>query len=81
MVCFDEHYIKLDCIVHHPVTGDPLKRFVVHHESGEALTRFVLPAGKELTRWEIQAAAKDALKEQARRVRRPVPLRLVGGAQ
>ncbi len=77
MVCFDEHFVKFDTLVHDPATGDPLKRFIVFHETGDEVARFVLPASGELTRWEIQYAAKDALKEFQRRRRAPARLRLV----
>lgn len=77
MVCFDEHFVKFDTVVSDPVTGDALKRFIVYHEEGEERARFVLPSTGELTRWEVQAAAKEALKEFQRRRRTPTRLRLV----
>jgi hypothetical protein len=77
MVCFDEHYVKFDTMVHDPATGDPLKRFIVYHEEGEEVARFVLPAAGEVTRWEIQYAAKDAVSAFRRRRRAPARLQLV----
>jgi hypothetical protein len=71
MVCFDEHYVKFDVVVADPVTGDPLQRFLVFHEDGREMARFVLPRTGSLTRWEIQAAAREALQEFRRRRRGP----------
>lgn len=76
LVCFDEYYVQFDSIVSDPVTGDPLKRFIVYHEEGEERARFVLRA-VELTRWEIQDAAKEALRVFQRRRARPARVRLV----
>lgn len=76
MVCFDEHFVKFDTVVNDPVTGDPLRRFVVFHEDGDERARFALHSFGELTRWEIQAAAKEALKEFERRRRAPARMRL-----
>ena len=77
MVCFDEHFVKFDTMVSDPVTGDSLKRFIVYHEEGEERARFVLASKADLTRWEIQAAAKESLKAFQRRRRAPARLRLV----
>jgi hypothetical protein len=77
MVCFDEHYVKFDTLVADPATGDSLKRFIVFHEEGKEIARFVLPNNGSLTRWEIQAAAKDAIKLARRRRRQPARLQLV----
>jgi hypothetical protein len=77
MVCFDEHYVKFDTMVVDPANGDPLQRFVVFHEDGREMARFVLPTGQNTTRWEIQWAAKEALREARRRRRTPNRLKLV----
>ena len=77
MVCFDEHYVKFDTVVNDPATGDALKRFIVFHESGDEVARFVLASNGDLTRWELQYAAKDALKVYVRRKRAPARLSLV----
>jgi len=77
MVCFDEHFVKFDTMVVDPANGDPLQRFLVFHEEGRELARFVLPAKGTLTRWEIQAAAKGALKAFRKRRRAPARLQLV----
>lgn len=76
MVCFDEHYVKFDTVVADPVTNDPLLRYIVYYEDGREMARFVLPK-REHTRWEIQAAAKEALQEFRRRRRAPARLKLV----
>ena len=77
MVCFDEHYVKFDTLVNDPANGDPLQRFIVFHEKGREMARFVLRATGDLTRWEIQSAAKEALKEARRRRSAPARLQLV----
>lgn len=77
MVCFDEHYVKPDSLVVDPVYGEPLQRYVVFHENGRELARFALPAKPGTTRWEIQSAARDALKHARRRRRLSLELQLV----
>jgi hypothetical protein len=79
VVCFEERYVveerdRVRC----PVTDASLRRFAVHHEDGERLARFVSPVGRELTRFEIVAAAREAERAQRRRERQPARLRLVG---
>jgi hypothetical protein len=72
MVCFDEHFVGFDSVVCDPATGEKLQRFVVFYESGEERARFVLPMkalGEMPTRWEIQAAAKEALRAFDRKAR------------
>ena len=76
MVCFDEHFVKFDAVVADLVNGDPLQRFIVFHEDGREMARFVLRQTGNLTRWEIQAAAKEALQEFRRRRRSPQRLHL-----
>jgi hypothetical protein len=77
MVCFDEHFVKFDTLVYDPATNEPLQRFVVFHEDGRELARFVLrPSQGGLTRWEIQSAAKDALRAARRRRHSPARLQL-----
>jgi hypothetical protein len=77
MVCFDEHFARLDGLVVDPASGEPLQRFVLFHEDGRELARFVLPAAQGLTRWEILSAARDALKDARRRHRAPARMQLV----
>ena len=77
LVCFDEHFVRFDRIVDDPVTGEPLRRFLVFHEEGEERSRFVLSPKGDLTRWEIQYAAKEALKATGRRNRKPTRIALV----
>jgi hypothetical protein len=74
MVCFDEHFVRFDTMVYDPATNEPLQRYAVYHEDGRELAKFVLAAKSGLTRWEIQSAAKEALK--AARRRRHAPARL-----
>lgn len=75
VVCFDMHFSKFEAQVTDPVTGDRLDRYAVFHESGDLRARFTLPAGREPTRWEIQAAAKEALRAFERRARQPARLK------
>ena len=76
MVCFEEHYVKFDTLVTDPVSGAALRRFAVFHEEGREVARFVLDANTDLTRWEIQSAAREALYEARRRRRTPVKSRM-----
>ena len=77
-VCYDERYITQTTTATDPVTGGPLRMYLLHTEAGEVVTRFSLPgAGEPPTRWEIVDAARHAERAADRAKRRPARLACV----
>jgi hypothetical protein len=66
-VCFEGHYVRFDTMCRDPATDEPLSRYIVYSEDSREVARFVLPAGKEASRWEIREAADAAIKAARRR--------------